>query len=181
MEQKASGKLIGKQDDERFNARAAAALDSSIEELPPRIEARLDSMRSTALARVVGHDAFIRSAGVVLASEETAEGLPPFVSARLDDIRAKALQRAARQLEQKSQVTGWSLLSGLLNPRMGIPAGAFASVCVLVTTLTLFTVRAPDEVMPVAMNEEGLVLASADDLELYENLEFYQWLADNGL
>jgi hypothetical protein len=50
-----------------------------------------------------------------------------------------------------------------------------------VTTFTLLTVRDPDEVMPAAMNEEGLVLASADDLELYENLEFYQWLADNGL
>jgi hypothetical protein len=181
MEQKARGKLMGKPDDEHFTARVAAALDSSIEELPPRIEARLDSMRSTALARVAGHDAFIRSAGMVLSSEEAAEGLPPFVSARLDDIRAQALQLAARQLQQKLQVTGWGVLSRLLNPRLGIPAGAFASVCVLVTTFTLLTVRDPDEVMPAAMNEEGLVLASADDLELYENLEFYQWLADNGL
>ncbi|MDO9319914.1 MAG: DUF3619 family protein [Gammaproteobacteria bacterium] len=174
--------MIGDHDgDERFAARVAAILDSSIEGLPPHIEARLDSMRSTALARVVGHDAFARSAGMVLSGEEVAEGLPSFVSARLDDIRAQALQRAARQLEQKSQSTGWGVLARLLNPRLGIPAGAFASVCVLVTTLALFRVSEPNEVMPVAMNEEGLVLASADDLELYENLEFYQWLADNGL
>lgn len=181
MKQKASGKLIDDQDDVRFAARVAATLDSSIEALPPRIEARLDCMRSTALARVVGHDAFVQSAGMVLSSEAASEGLPPSVSARLDDIRVQALQRAAWQLERKSQSTGWGILARLLNPRLGIPAGAFASVCVLVTTFALFTVREPDEVMPVAMNEEGLVLASADDLELYENLEFYQWLADNGL
>ncbi|MDO8271051.1 MAG: DUF3619 family protein [Gammaproteobacteria bacterium] len=174
--------MIGDHDgDERFAARVAAMLDSSIEGLPPHIEARLDSMRSTALVRVVGHDTFVRSAGLILSGEEAAEGLPPSVSARLDDIRAQALQRAARQLEQSSHPAGWGVLARLLNPQLGIPVGAFASVCVLVTTLALFSVREPNEVVPVAMNEEGLVLASADDLELYENLEFYQWLADNGL
>lgn len=174
--------MIGDHDgDVRFATRVAAMLDSSIEGLPPHIEARLDSMRSTALVRVVGHDTFVRSAGLILSGEEAAEGLPPSVSARLDDIRAQALQRAARQLEQKSQPTRWGALARLLNPRLGIPAGAFASVCVLVTTLALFSVRESNDVVPVAMNEEGLVLASADDLELYENLEFYQWLADNGL
>jgi len=182
MEQEVSDNMIGDHDgDVRFASRVAAMLDSSIEGLPPHIEARLDSMRSTALARLVGHDAFAQSAGLILSGEEVAEGLPPSVRERLDHIRAQALQRATRQLEQKSQPAGGGTLTRLLNPRLGIPAGAFASVCVLVTTFALFTVREPNEVMPVAMNEEGLVLASADDLELYENLEFYQWLADNGL
>lgn len=181
MEREASGKLIDDQDDERFAARVAATLDSSIEGLPPCIEARLNCMRSTARARVVGHDAFVQSAGMVLSSAEAVDALPPPVSARLDDIRAQALQRAARQLEQRSQSTTWGVLARLLNPRLDIPAGAFASVSVLVITFALVTVREPVEVTPVAMNVEGLVLASADDLELYENLEFYQWLADNGL
>ncbi len=181
MEQEGSGKLIDEPGDERFAARVAAMLDNSIESLPPRIETRLDNMRSTALARLVEHDAFVQSAGMVLSGEKVAGGLPPAVTARLDDIRVQALQRAARQLEQKPQATVWGALGRLLNSGIGIPAGAFASVCVLLTTITLFSVREPVEVMPVAMNEEGLVLASADDLELYENLEFYQWLADNGL
>lgn len=181
MEQEAKGKLIDGQDNERFTARVAAILDGSIEGLPPRIETRLDSMRNTALARLVEHDAFVQSAGMVLSDEKVAGGLPPAVTSRLDDIRAQALQRAARQLEQKPQATAWGVLGRLLNSRMGMPAGAFASVCVLATAITLFSVREPDDVIPVAMNEEGLVLASADDLELYENLEFYQWLADNGL
>ncbi len=186
MEQETNGKLIDEQDNERFAARVATMLDRSVEGLPPRIEARLDTMRSAALARLVEHDAFVQSAGMVLSDENAAGGLPPAVAARLDDIRAQALQRAVRQLGQKPQARAWSVLGSLLNPsllnpRLGIPAGAFASVCVLVTTITLFSVREPDVAMPVAMNEEGLVLASADDLELYENLEFYQWLADNGL
>lgn len=181
MEQETNGKLIDEQDNERFAARVATMLDRSVEGLPPRIEARLDTMRSAALARLVEHDAFVQSAGMVLSDENAAGGLPPAVAARLDDIRAQALQRAARQLGEKPQSRAWSVLGSLLNPRLGIPAGAFASVCVLVTTITLFSVREPDVAIPVAMNEEGLVLASADDLELYENLEFYQWLADNGL
>lgn len=182
MEREADGKMTGNLDsDERFAARVVAMLDSSIEALPPHIEARLNSMRSATLARAAGPDVFVRSAGLILSSEEAAEGLPPSVSARLDDIRAQALQRAARQLEQSSHPAGWGVLARLLKPQLGIPVGAFASVCVLVTTLALLTVREPNEVVPVAMNEEGLVLASADDLELYENLEFYQWLADNGL
>ncbi len=181
MAQEVRGKLTGDQHDERFAARVAATLDSSIDGLPPDIEARLVSMRSTALAQLVDHDAFVRSAGMLLSGEEAAEGLPPTVIARLDDIRAQALQRATRQLTQNSQVSVWGAFSRLLSSRLSVPAGAFASVCVLATTIALFPAREPAENMPVAMNEEGLVLASADDLELYENLEFYQWLADNGL
>ncbi len=179
MPQEVSRKLTGNQHEERFAARVAAALDSSIDELPPGIEARLDSMRSTALAQLLDHDAFVQSAGMVLSGERAEEGLPPNVAARLDDIRAQALQRAARRLQHKSP--GWGVFDRLLSPRLSIPAGAFASVCVLVTTIALLPAREPEEIMPMPMNEEGLVLASADDLELYENLEFYQWLADNGL
>jgi len=36
-------------------------------------------------------------------------------------------------------------------------------------------------VLPVVLSEDGLLIASADELELYQNLEFYQWLADSGL
>lgn len=181
MAHEANGKLSDDLDNERFTALVAAMLDNSIEGLPPRIEARLDSMRSTALARLVEHDAFVQSAGMVLSGEKSVEGLSPTVTARLDDIREQALQRAAHQLKRKSQATAGGVFDRLLNPRLSISAGAFASICVLVTTIALFPAREPEEIMPVAMNEEGLVLASVDDLELYENLEFYQWLADNGL
>ncbi len=186
MEQRAQDTVIDDNGgEERFVSRAAAILNSSVEALPPHIEARLDGMRSAALGRVTDHDAFVQSAGLTLASGDSAEGLPVAVRARLDDIRAEALQRAARQLHSQPQRTVASLLAGLrarlLNPGLGIPAGAFASICVLLTTFAVFTARAPEEVLSVAMNEEGLVLASADDIELYENLEFYQWLAENGL
>ncbi|MES3007720.1 MAG: DUF3619 family protein [Pseudomonadota bacterium] len=173
--------------DERFVRRVAAMLDSSVETLPPHIEARLDSMRSTALTRVSEHAVFVQSAESILSGEEHVDGLPIAVRERLDGIRAQALQRAALTLEARSSSTGSRLAvspqwaARLFGPGLKVPAGAFASVCVLVTTLAVFTVRDAEDVIPPAMSEEGLVLASAEEIELYENLEFYQWLAENGL
>ena len=189
MEKRATEDVID-DSDERFVLRVAAML-SSTEELPPHIEAQLDSMRCTALTRVPEHAAFVQSAEAVFSTEEHAEGLPVAVRERLDGIRAQALQRAAMTLEARSSglglrvgsrtaaLTQWS--ARLFNPSLTFPAGAFASVCVLIMTLAVFNVRDSENVVPLAMSEEGLVLASAEEIELYENLEFYQWLAENGL
>ena len=185
MEQKPKDAMIDDAAAEHFAARVAALLNSSTEGLPPHVEARLNSMRANAMIRVSGQEDFVRNAGLTLASGEGVENLPVEVRGRLDDIRAQALQRAGRKLrtQRPSPVVGlltW-LRARLIGTELGIPAGAFASVCLLMMTLAVFSLREPDEVLPVAMLEEGLVLASGDDIELYANLEFYQWLAENGL
>ena len=64
--------------------------------------------------------------------------------------------------------------------RFSIPVRVFATTCVIVTVVSLLTVF-PDSATPLSLDEEISLIASADDLELYENLDFYMWLAENGL
>jgi hypothetical protein len=53
-----------------------------------------------------------------------------------------------------------------------------ATACVIITVAVLFyNAPAPTDSPPLDPNI-GLI-ASADELELYENLDFYVWLAEN--
>lgn len=173
--------MNGLSDEERFVLRVAAELDNSLGCLSAAERARLDAARRASLLRAglesvgqpAAHSAFAR------ALDESAERIPDDVRQRLDSIRAQAMARARadrRSTEAASRRLAWRLPRGF-----AVPAGAFASVCMLVTTLALFSTSEVPEVLPVALSEDGLLIGSADELELYQNLEFYQWLADNGL
>jgi hypothetical protein len=169
----------GLSDEERFVLRVAAELDTSLGSLTIAQSARLDAARCRALERVIvqgaadsdGHPALARTLS------DSAEQIPSDVRRRLDGIRAQAMLKARDAQRAESRDRPWWRL-----PReFAVPAGAFASVCMLVTTLALYTPGDVPEVLPVALSEDGLLITSADELELYQNLEFYQWLADNGL
>jgi hypothetical protein len=63
--------------------------------------------------------------------------------------------------------------------RMLLPFGGFVTACVLVVSVMMFTPGTPDtEAVPSAM-EDLDILTSSDSLDLYEDYEFYQWLAEN--
>jgi len=168
-------------EEERFVLRVAAELDNSLGSLTAAERVRLDAARRASLVRAglesvehsAAHSAFAR------ALDESAERIPEDVRRRLDAIRGQAMARA-RSARRDTEITNawfpWRMPRGF-----AVPAGAFASVGVLVTALTLFPSPQAPEVLPAALAEDGLLIASADELELYQNLEFYQWLADNGL
>lgn len=179
MKKEFNNDLIGGlSDEERFVLRAAAVLDNSLGVLSPLEQARLDAARQSALLRVTAepgeHSAFART---LTTSEEQ---IPDDIRHRLDGIRAQAMARAReKQHDERAARSRWNWLRV---PRdFAVPAGAFASVCVLVTTLAVFNTADSPDVIPVALSDDGLLIASAEELELYQNLEFYQWLADNGL
>ncbi len=169
----------GLSDEERFVLRVAAELDTSLASLTPAQCARLDAARRESLARVSvpvapdsgGHPALARTLS------DSAEQIPADVRRRLDGIRAQAMLRARDAHKAESRDRPWWRL-----PReFAVPAGAFASVCMLVTSFVIYSPGNVPEVLPVALSEDGLLITSADELELYQNLDFYQWLADNGL
>lgn len=165
-------------DETRFIAKALQVLDSSLTELPPNIEVRLDCARLAALlqARVPGSDNGATARGFAAALESDEGQIPESVRLRLDSIRAGAMQRASAA--QQAQGPWWRRWA----PQgFAVPASAFASLCILVTTLAIFNLSGAPETMPLVVAENSLVLASEAEIELYENLEFYQWLADNGL
>lgn len=64
--------------------------------------------------------------------------------------------------------------------RMLLPFGGFVTACVLVVSVMMFAPgRAPEtEAVPSAL-EDLDILTSSDSLDLYEDYEFYQWLAEN--
>lgn len=174
--------INGLNDEERFVLRVAAELDASLEVMTPQDRARLDTARRTALQHAGGLDAVQTPAGSAHAKAllaGSAQQIPEEIRQRLDGIRANAMHRARAAQRQSvfSRRSRWLQL-----PRaFAVPAGAFASVSVLVTTLALFSPVETPEVLPVALSDDGVLIASAEELELYQNLEFYQWLADNGL
>jgi len=172
----------GLSDEERFVLRVAAELDASLSVLTSLERAQLDAARHSAL-RHAGIDlathASAPSAHARVLLTGSAEQLPSDIRQRLDDIRAQAMCKARATQRERSvpQIVQWLRMQRTF----AVPAGAFASVCVLLTTLAIFTPSEIPDVLPVALSEDGLLIASAEELELYQNLEFYQWLADNGL
>ena len=64
--------------------------------------------------------------------------------------------------------------------RILLPFGGFVTACLLVVSVMMFGPgRAPQtEAVPSAM-EDLDILTSSDSLDLYEDYEFYQWLAEN--
>ena len=170
-------KKTGAGDEEaRFLAKVVQTLDSSLMHLPVELEERLQAGQLDCEDSAAASD-------FAWALESREQQIPESVKLRLDGIRAEAMRKASESLDKANaehKGSGWKW-SRWAPQGFAVPASAFASICVLVTTLAIFIPSEPLETMPLAVAEDSLVLASEDEIELYENLEFYQWLADNGL
>lgn len=155
-----------------------ARLDASVTALHPELDARLDRMRQQAVAaqrnpKAPTESALLQETHKLL---DSSLDLPPEITSRLDAARRRALSK--RQARNSSVTTA---LAYWLDPgRLARPANMMATACVLVTVVSLFYVSSrPQGTLP--LEEEMSLIASADDFELYENLDFYLWLAENGL
>jgi len=101
--------------------------------------------------------------------------------ARLDSATLSRLEQARRQaLAAAAQPRRpWWRITWLASRPAGdwlVPAGAFASV---VATAIAFTLMVAEPGNELAREVDNLELFTAgEELELYENLEFYQWLED---
>lgn len=170
-------------------------LDQSIAHLDADTVMRLDSMRGQALDASKSkamdsskiHDQ--RNASNLLQTIRTEldhdARLSPEIEARLDDIR----QRAVAKLDSSQGKSAGTTLSRLFEQagilldtfKLSMPAASLvATACVMVTAVSLFYVASRPSVL-LSFEEEISLIASADELELYENLEFYLWLAETEL
>lgn len=173
-------------DQEQLLKKITTTLDQSVEELDGDLQLRLDAIRADALLRPRLElnsddqiDSLLMAARAAL--DDSAEELDPAISHQLDEIRRTALSQSWEINGSKPQpplpliekLKAWADIRNL-----AIPAGAFATTCVLITVVALFYMT-PENTLPT--DEDVILFASADEIELYENLEFYQWLAENGL
>ena len=92
--------------------------------------------------------------------EESDENLPPDTASRLRAARYEALHG-----HQKGVPWLW-------------PACGFATACLIVFSLTFWFNDSANERMVPALEDLDL-LASAEPFDLYEELDFYDWLAEH--
>ena len=166
-------------------------LDKSIAQLDANIALQLDSMREQALnptGKVVVDLAELRATDKLVQTIRTnlehSASVPAEIEARLDDIRRRAIAKLelSREKSLHSPVAALLRQLGVLldSFKMPMPARLMATACVMVTAVSLFYValKPPGS---LSFEEEISLIASADELELYENLEFYLWLAETDL
>ena len=155
-------------------------LNQDLQRIDEQILRQLDSARSLALQT----EAVARSSDeetLVQISRETSGGgreLNPDIVQSLDQIRLKALARIPAKREPRPTANRAGLsLQQFMQSYWKLPAGVFASAFVLLTSLSLLDTANPPETFSGEI--ELALIASADEIELYENLEFYLWLFDN--
>ena len=106
--------------------------------------------------------------------DEDVANLDDATLSRLRHARQLALS-AASEGKQGGTRTRW--LSGRPSGDWLVPAGAFASVVATAFALTLM-VAEPENGLTREVEDLDL-LTAGEELELYENLEFYQWLEES--
>ena len=156
-------------------------LDGNLLEIDGATTSRLDAARYAALDQLdpgysTAHaDPLIQKARQIL--NDSAVDMDKETAARLDQIRARAIS-------SKSETSAGNLRRFIATfvPQnsFSMSASMFATACVLVAAVSLFYVN-PNSTSTLSLDEEISLIDSADDLELYENLDFYLWLAENGL
>lgn len=87
--------------------------------------------------------------------------------ARLREARAKAVEAAGEGSRGFFRVPNW------------MRAGAFATAAAAVILFAVW-VDPPKQELPVKSVDEFEIVLYADNLELYEDMDFYEWLADVG-
>jgi hypothetical protein len=174
---------MSKLNDKEFVATICQQLDRSVENLPGSVLERLDTARNGAfkLAHQSIPDDDAALATVARHSLEDYEPLPKEIETRLDQIRQQAIARLDSHSKQPNgYLKPWrERLQALFGFDFSAAAGFVATACVMVTVVSLFYVSRPTGVLTT--EEEMMLVASAEDIELYENLDFYLWLAESGI
>ena len=102
---------------------------------------------------------FVENAKHVL--DQDAENLDGATASRLRQMRYAALEKA--------ESSGWQ--------KFRLPAAALVTAS-LIATFTFVQLRTSDELKTVKTIEDMEILASAEQLDLYEDYDFYAWLAE---
>ncbi|MFK7864769.1 MAG: hypothetical protein AB8B95_11150 [Pseudohongiellaceae bacterium] len=151
-------------------------LDQSAADLSPDLLANLNQARFAALAKTAdrqSEDEFVQATQRELQQSET---LPADVERRLNQIRRAAVAQHPKNRQSFTQEILKKLKFSI--PRLNFSAGMMATACLTLTVGALFFGEsAPPRSTP--LDPELGLIASADELELYENLDFYLWLAEN--
>ncbi len=175
---------MNKLEDSLFIQEICQRLDASIAHLDPSISARLNTSRQDALKnkrQPINAETDSLAQKVREQLNENA-GLSIEIEAKLNQIRQQAIARL-NSTELRVAPSSFARLQNCLESRfstfsLAVPGAMLATACVLVTVVSIFYVTSRPA-GSLSLEEEISLIASAEDIELYENLEFYLWLAEN--
>lgn len=175
---------MNKLNEDSFIKAIRMRLDESLVEVDSVITTRLDSMRQQALSaprlpEAVDNEALI---GSVLNTLDDHAALPPAIEASLDNIRRQAMARL-QKADSRDKLAFFGQVQDFVQSwyRANLAmANMAATACVMVTVVSIFYVSSR-QAGTLSLEEEISLIASAEDIELYENLDFYLWLEENGL
>ncbi len=95
--------------------------------------------------------------------DDSVDSLDAQTLSRIRQVRSRAIE----QTEDRS--LNW----------FGLMSGALATACVMVFAIMIL-LNSPDTSQMTPIDDLDLI-SSSDNLELYEDLEFYEWLEDEAL
>lgn len=95
--------------------------------------------------------------------DESIDALDANTLSKIRQVRTQALERI------ESSPVNWQRLL----------VGGVATACVMVLAIMML-LNSPISMEPVPIDEIDLI-SSSDNLELFEDLEFYEWLEEDGL
>lgn len=165
------------QDDLDFLKLISKQLDDHAGSLDNDTLSRLDSARAQALAQ----QQKVETPSPLLLKVRDAlvesERLPSAVELELNKIRAQAVARASNPQHSLARFAA-KIYHSLFASGFGLGHGMAATACLTIAVASL--VYEVDEFgSNIDSSDELAIVASSEELELYENLDFYLWLADN--
>lgn len=169
-----------KLDEAAFIEEICRHLDASVAHLPLPVEENLNLSRQAALLQDA-HTASLGTGGLSSAVDDCSD-LPPDIEARLDQIRRSAVAEYERQARTISKTRSFSFGAWIKTQtdsfNSAARTGMLATACLLLAAISIFYVNSRPT-GTLSLEEEIGLVATAEDIELYENLEFYLWLAEN--
>lgn len=97
----------------------------------------------------------------------TEDRLDAATLSRLREARTKAVEAAGKRSRWLFRIPHW------------MRAGAFATAAAAVILFAVW-MDPPKQELPVKSVDEFEIVLYADNLELYEDMDFFEWLADVG-
>ena len=98
----------------------------------------------------------------------------------VDDLDASTLGRLATIRRQAVESVTTQQASSIRLPSWLLPVGSLATVAAAVlVAMTLWTIQPDQQSAPVAVLEDINLLTAPEEIEFYQDLEFYEWLAAN--
>ena len=174
---------MNKLNEDIFLQEVCKHLDASIAHLPQSTGQHLTESRQAALLQNAHLIQDTEGLALTVSRElEDNSPLSPDIEARLDQIRHSAVARFEQLQEKTIEPSRFSLLAWTKTQfnsfNFSASAGMLATACVMVTVISIFYVNSRPT-GSLTLEEEISLVATAEDIELYENLEFYLWLVEN--